>query len=499
MDTFTRIRSQTLCTVLALALLTAGAWAEEVKRSLSNDLNAGGNKQEQKAQSQSEGDAPQVSLSDSSNSTAYVRLGLLRYKSKQYQEALGDFQKAISLNPTNATAYSGLGACHYQLGDYEKAAHWYRKCASLDPHNFNACLRLGLCLYDFKSYESAAETFQKAIQIKPDNLDAHILLGNCFFKSKSYQQAVNAYQKAYELNKKHPVVRYHLFWAYLMTSQFKKALEVYPIHHAILTGAVTTLSDLIGYGAAVVTPLVLFSLGTALLLKKSFKVSTIATPGLGFAIGWILMYNLGEFACAFVAGVFGWTSESQSAVVGMVIAPIPLLIAAMAAFPNQTWGTPFARPRSFPWKWVGVACLVLILILLVGPLFTKLTAGIAHMPFPHAHANTFFKEVLRGHHPALAVLVAVILGPMAEEVLFRGLLFGALQKWLSTGWTILTTAIVFAAWHIDFLYFVPLFAMGLLFGWVRNKTGSVWISAVVHALTSALILAALALRLHLRN
>jgi tetratricopeptide (TPR) repeat protein len=569
------MKSRTLRAAFVLALLTGAAWAEQAQRSPSDDLNAGVGGLEEKGQPLSEADVPQATLSDSSNSTACVDSGRELYKSKQYQEALGDFQKAISFDPTNATAYFWLGSCHYALGEYEQAADsyrqyvilkscpagnywlansllklhrfsdaeteyrkavgmdstkpayydglgyclsrlkryaeavsaykravslggesayrceglgsfyfhtkdyaqardWYRKWVVLDPHKFEAYYDLGICLYRLKSYESATDAFQKAIQIKPDNWQAHSWLGDCLEKLGSYQQAADALRKAHELNKEDKEAKTKLFLLYLMTGQHKKVSELWPL----------------GYGIGVGLLLAAFGLGTALLLKRSFKVSTVATPGLGFTVGWILIYVEGQLACAFTAGLFGLTFARGSDLVGMVAASIPLLVAAMAAFPKQTWGAPFARPRSFPWKWVGVACLVLILIYLGVAGCAKLVENITHKPFPNSHAQTFFKETLRGH-PALAVLAGAILGPMAEEVLFRGLLFGALQKWLSTGWIILTTAIVFAAYHFDLPHFVPLLAIGVLLGWVRDKTGSVLVSAVIHTLINALAFAAI--------
>jgi membrane protease YdiL (CAAX protease family) len=173
---------------------------------------------------------------------------------------------------------------------------------------------------------------------------------------------------------------------------------------------------------------------------------------------------------------------------GMVAAPVPLLITALTAFPKQTWGTPFARPRTLPWKPAGAACLALVLVSLGNSGYVKLMEAITGKPLPPPHNLPFIEETIKGH-PALAIVAVALLIPMAEEVLFRGLLFGALQKRLGGGWTILTTAIVFGASHGDFSYFVPLTAIGVVLGWARNRTGSVWVSALIHILNNALALA----------
>jgi membrane protease YdiL (CAAX protease family) len=81
----------------------------------------------------------------------------------------------------------------------------------------------------------------------------------------------------------------------------------------------------------------------------------------------------------------------------------------------------------------------------------------------------------------LSVLVGVVLvGPITEEILFRGLIYGALNRRFSTAWTIISTAALFSLGHFDINYFVPIFAIGLALGWARNKSESVWVPSLMH-------------------
>ena len=364
----------------------------------------------------------------------------------------------------------------FQLKSYQQAESEYRHAVELAPTDFYAHLYLGDTLFHLRRFTQAADAGQEAIRINPEHFGARFSRGYSLMAAFQFAEAIPDLEKAHQLKKENKWARYVLFGAYFATSQFKKAYGLYPL----------------GFGLAGAALLISFGLGAALLLKKSFEVSYGESPGLGFSVCWVLIYFEGQIACIFMAGLFGLTFASGSIVVGMVAAPIPLLIAAIAAFPDQIWGAPFARPRPFPWKWVGAACLALVLINVGDAGYVKLITEITHKSLPSPRNLQFIEEMIKSH-PALAVFAGVILWPMAEEVLFRGLLFGALQKWLSTGWTILTTAIVFAAIHADPVYFLPLIVLGLLFGWVRNKTGSVWISAVIHILNNALGFAALAL------
>ena len=78
---------------------------------------------------------------------------------------------------------------------------------------------------------------------------------------------------------------------------------------------------------------------------------------------------------------------------------------------------------------------------------------------------------------------------LTEEVAFRGLL----QHWLHVA-VRATTAIVlasalFAAMHFSVISFPYLFAVGLLLGWMRWRTGSLWPPIVAHFLHNLVVLA----------
>ena len=81
----------------------------------------------------------------------------------------------------------------------------------------------------------------------------------------------------------------------------------------------------------------------------------------------------------------------------------------------------------------------------------------------------------------LLVLVTLV-GPAAEEIFFRGLVHGWLRgrvgAWVSIG----LTAFVFALMHNDIVAFLPIFLLGLIFGWVYEKTGSLAAPVAIHVL-----------------
>ena len=102
------------------------------------------------------------------------------------------------------------------------------------------------------------------------------------------------------------------------------------------------------------------------------------------------------------------------------------------------------------------------------------------------------KDALRSS-PIFTFLAIGIIAPIAEEILFRGLIFGALQKWLQPGWVICWTSLLFAIAHLELIGLVPLIALGAILGWVRYRTGSIGLSILLHAANNCLATFALML------
>jgi membrane protease YdiL (CAAX protease family) len=76
----------------------------------------------------------------------------------------------------------------------------------------------------------------------------------------------------------------------------------------------------------------------------------------------------------------------------------------------------------------------------------------------------------------------------AQEVQFRGLLLGALERTMSPRWANVGQAAVFALAHLAISYggpeapFVPItFLVGLGFGWLVRRTNSLWPAVIIHA------------------
>ena len=81
---------------------------------------------------------------------------------------------------------------------------------------------------------------------------------------------------------------------------------------------------------------------------------------------------------------------------------------------------------------------------------------------------------------ATLILVAAILVPLAEELVFRGILQESAQRSLGPVTAAIVVGLIFAAAHFEPWYLLPLSVIGIVLGLTRLATGSVLASAIVH-------------------
>lgn len=98
-----------------------------------------------------------------------------------------------------------------------------------------------------------------------------------------------------------------------------------------------------------------------------------------------------------------------------------------------------------------------------------------------------FQAAAQGGVVSLAALVltGALFTPFGEEVLFRGVIANALNRYRA--WVaILTSALIFAAVHGPSVIFLDAFMVGILTGWLFRQTNSLWPALATHAVYNGL-------------
>jgi membrane protease YdiL (CAAX protease family) len=106
------------------------------------------------------------------------------------------------------------------------------------------------------------------------------------------------------------------------------------------------------------------------------------------------------------------------------------------------------------------------------------------------------------HGPVELVLTfisLVILPPIAEEIVFRGIIYTSLKKWLPLWAAVIGTCFLFAAGHLPeggsagplYVAAIDTFSLSLVLIYLREKTGGLWSSMTLHALKNGIAFVAL--------
>ncbi len=97
-----------------------------------------------------------------------------------------------------------------------------------------------------------------------------------------------------------------------------------------------------------------------------------------------------------------------------------------------------------------------------------------------------------GEYGAIALFgVVAIVAPLAEEVLFRGVILAGITRHLPFAWANVVQAALFAAFH-ERVWLMPFyFAVGVAAGWLTQSSGSLRAALLLHALNNAVACAGL--------
>ena len=89
----------------------------------------------------------------------------------------------------------------------------------------------------------------------------------------------------------------------------------------------------------------------------------------------------------------------------------------------------------------------------------------------------------------LLVIALCVAAPISEEFLVRGFLYrGWSESFLRPFGAILLSSLVWTAMHLQYewFFFGEIFSIGLLLGYLRYRSGSIWLTVFVHGLNNLL-------------
>ncbi len=95
---------------------------------------------------------------------------------------------------------------------------------------------------------------------------------------------------------------------------------------------------------------------------------------------------------------------------------------------------------------------------------------------------------LHGEGFVLALLVVGVIVPIAEEIFFRGFLYGGLRKRAGVVGAMIVSTLFFTALHLSVGLFIPIFVLGLFLAYLYEYTGSLYPGILLHSANNAFAL-----------
>lgn len=227
-----------------------------------------------------------------------------------------------------------------------------------------------------------------------------------------------------------------------------------------------------------------------------------AFPGILVAIGWIVLYFILQGLCTAIilmAGVGGADPQNAAAAVQNPIVILWGLVSAAVIQLLLMWlylrkdsrmeklGLTHFGSMSFG-RATGLAVVVVAAAMIFNYLYA--TYVIPGIGMQEEMAKMLASIPRTPVNMAAGFFAIAIAAPLVEELLFRGFLQKALARYLPIWGAIIVSAFLFALVHLQFYAIPGLMSLGIAFGYLYHRTGSLRTNIVLHMVNNAVALIA---------
>jgi CAAX protease family protein len=198
-------------------------------------------------------------------------------------------------------------------------------------------------------------------------------------------------------------------------------------------------------------------------------------------VAWFVLRREGPIdIAAAIHVVGGGLTISLSVIMGL-----PAVLAALwiAIRVSRTPFTDYLALRWTSWTNLLIGVVALFVLVMGWDLLSRATG--------RAVEPGFMGEVLKSAQADgalwLLVIAFCVAAPVSEELFARGFLYrGWSESFLRPAGAILLSSLVWTALHLqyDWFFFGEVFSIGLLFGYIRYRSGSTWLTIILHALNN---------------
>ena len=204
------------------------------------------------------------------------------------------------------------------------------------------------------------------------------------------------------------------------------------------------------------------------------------------SIAGIVLLNLGVIAINMAANNI--IEKNGIALIGFVIFQDAIIVGAVILFSLTRYGVGKEALgwRSFPAR---LGCSMSAALLLAS-YFVRLVYGMVAMAFGYRPSLQEITDRLdtQGLGFIASFIAVAIIAPFAEEIVFRGFIYGGLRSRFGVVAAIMGSTLFFTGLHFTVEQFIPIFALGLFLAWLYETSGSLFPGIILHATNNAISL-----------
>lgn len=154
---------------------------------------------------------------------AAFNLGLARYKTGQYKEAIAPLLTTLEGDGANLPVKHLLGMSYFLTEDFAKATPLLRESLAAQPKAVSLYYALSLALIKQGKVEEAGEVMQGMVALSGDSAQLHILLGQAHHAQNNDEKALEELSKASQMEPRLPMAHYYAGLIYIKLGKFVEA------------------------------------------------------------------------------------------------------------------------------------------------------------------------------------------------------------------------------------------------------------------------------------
>lgn len=193
----------------------------------------------------------------------------------------------------------------------------------------------------------------------------------------------------------------------------------------------------------------------------------------------ILIYLAIQLPVAFAAEIYSsiWSHSGAESILPVLLAMLVSNILTLI----YLWKAGYISKERHTWSPVSASCLLLSVLITFSAIFL-LDCLLSHLTWlPDIMEQEF--DVIQAHW--FGIVMITLIGPVFEEILFRGAITKILLKQYSPAKAIVISALLFGFIHGNPVQIIGAGCIGLLLGWIYYKTASLIPCIMIHVINNS--------------